>query len=157
MEGRFFMGIDPGANGAICVVDDEGKIVEIYRMPATIAELKEALDSWTDTAWHRNITHCVIERVQGMTGQSASAAFNFGRNYGTLEATVYMKAIPYETVTPQKWQQYFQAGKSKDFATKTLWKSHLWMMAKKLYPLKNIPKYAADAVLLARYCWERFK
>lgn len=157
MDGKFYIGIDPGRNGAICVLDHGGAIVELEKMPESMEALKTVLESWTDTAWHHCLSRCVMERVQGLPGQSAPAAFNFGRNFGQLEAAVYFSLIPFETVTPQKWQQHFQAGNSRDFASATAWKTHLWMMAKKLYPMQDIKKYAGDAVLIARFCWEKYK
>lgn len=158
MKERFFMGIDPGRHGAVCVVDSEGKIADLYPMPATLDGLQEILDSWRpNTTWHAYEVMCVIEKVGAFKGNAPQAMFNFGRNYGNLEAAVYCTGIPMDEVTPQKWQQHFQLGKSADHATKKAWKDHLWIKAKKFYPGVDIKKYAADAVLLARYCWERYK
>lgn len=152
------MGIDPGRNGALCVVDNLGHIVEIHKMPETKAQMGEILQNWEPgTPWHEFDVMAVLEKVGAFRGNSPQSMFNFGRNYGQLEASLFWKNIPTEEVTPQKWQQHYQLGHKADFPTDTAWKSHLWHKAQMLYPKADIKKYAADAVLIARYCWERFK
>lgn len=152
------MGVDPGKNGAVCVLGYDGSIVDIYRMPETLGDLHDICESWEPhTVCHDFDTVAVIEKVGAFKGNSPQSMFNFGRNYGQLEGTFFANNIPLSEVTPQKWQQHYQLGKSSDFESKTAWKSHLWATAQKLYPSVDIKKYAADAVLIARYCWERFK
>lgn len=158
MEGKFYMGIDPGKNGAVCVLDSNGAIVQLDKMPETPHELIENIESWTSTAWHPgNSLMCVLEKVGAHRGNAPQAMFNFGRNYGNIEAILISNRVSFQEVTPQKWQQHFQLGHKKDHDSDTAWKSHLWQSAKKLYPEAKIQKYAADAVLIARYCWERYR
>ena len=48
---------------------------------------------------------CWFERVGGMDGQSASAAFNFGRLAGMCEALVKASGARFDFVSPHIWKR----------------------------------------------------
>ncbi|MCQ4921391.1 hypothetical protein NE700_22155, partial [Phocaeicola vulgatus] len=47
---------------------------------------------------------CYLDRVNGMTGHSASACFVFGECYGQLTMGLIGCGIPTVTVSPHTWQ-----------------------------------------------------
>lgn len=76
---RRIIGIDVGKNGGIVVYDTENnKLLECIKMPPTPKDLLDFLSIYKENSV------CYLERVNGMTGQSASASFVFGEGYGQL-------------------------------------------------------------------------
>ncbi len=102
-------GIDPGANGAICVLDSQD--------PAYIAllDLKKHnlwyIDHWLGAELFGAISggtkHIWIEDVHSMHGMSAKSNFNFGKNLGIVIAMASIMLVdPPNMVTPKIWQKY---------------------------------------------------
>lgn len=142
------IGIDPGKNGGIAVVDCTGAIVDVVKMPETMQDL---LDYLRDLASPDAV--CYMESVGfGMPGQSSSATAKFARHCGHLEMALLALGIPVVTVTPNKWEKSFQLGKSGEY-TKTEWKNRLKGKAQQLFPSlgRRITLCTCDALLLARY------
>jgi hypothetical protein len=52
-----------------------------------------------------NVELVLLEDVGGITGQSASAAFSFGKSCGYIEAATVAAKLPLQLVTPQTWQK----------------------------------------------------
>ena len=81
------VGIDPGSLGALALLDG-GRLVDVADMPIVKVRRgktdKSELEGYELARllrrWDARLG--VIEAVGGMTGQSASAAFNFGRPPG---------------------------------------------------------------------------
>ena len=95
-------GIDPGANGAVCVLDsnDPVYIALLDLGKTTPFDAAHWLQKQKpDTVW--------IEDVHSLFGMSAKSNFSFGRNLGSILAiTELLKGIPPKTVTPKVWQKY---------------------------------------------------
>ena len=69
---RRIIGIDVGKNGGIVVYDTENnRLLECIKMPTTPKDLLDFLSIYKENSV------CYLERVNGMTGQSASASFVF--------------------------------------------------------------------------------
>lgn len=152
---RYVIGIDPGANGGIAVLDEHGGVVEVLKMPETPQDILFFLDrykTFVDDGYGAHSV-CYMEQVgQGMPGQSSSATAKFARHCGHLEMALIALNIPTHTVTPQKWEKGFQLGKSKGLP-KTVWKNKLKSKAQQLFPQlgKKITLATSDALLLAEY------
>lgn len=140
------MGIDPGKNGGICILDQSGEVLTLIKMPATPGDLYNFLVE------HSDCNACVLEKVGGMPGNGGSAMFNFGKGYGWLEMALIACKIKTVTVTPQKWQKYYQLGSSSS-CTHTEWKNKLKAKAQQLFPSlgKKITLVTCDAMLIAEY------
>lgn len=140
------MGIDPGKNGGICILDQSGEVLTLIKMPATPSDLYNFLGE------HSDCNACVLEKVGGMPGNGGSAMFNFGKGYGWLEMALIACKIKTVTVTPQKWQKYYQLGCSSS-CTHTEWKNKLKAKAQQLFPSlgKKITLVTCDAMLIAEY------
>ena len=102
-------GIDPGTNGAICVLDSQD--------PAYIAllDLKKHnlwyIDHWLGAELFGAIgggeKHIWIEDVHSMHGMSAKSNFSFGKNLGIVLAMASIMLVdPPNMVTPKVWQKY---------------------------------------------------
>ena len=98
-------GIDPGATGAICVLDSHD--------PAHVALLDLKKHSNTDIYnWlHSQLrfrgSEIWVEDIHSMHGMSARSNFSFGKNLGivTTIAELMIGHLP-KTVTPKIWQKY---------------------------------------------------
>ncbi len=95
-------GIDPGANGAICVLDTDN--------PTHVALLDLGKTSIYDTyVWLEfyQVNALWIEDIHSMYGMSAKSNFSFGKNLGTVTTIAELIAgkLP-NTVTPKIWQKY---------------------------------------------------
>jgi len=98
-------GIDPGATGAICVLDSHD--------PAHVALLDLKKHSNTDIYnWLHNQlrfrgSEIWVEDIHSMHGMSARSNFSFGKNLGivTTIAELMVGHLP-KTVTPKIWQKY---------------------------------------------------
>lgn len=148
------VGIDPGATGAIVVLEDDHPIekpIEWITMPvmkvgsatrvnaAALADFLESVDP----------VEVYVEQVGAMPGQGVSSMFNFGHNVGTVMGVLGALKIPYSLVTPQSWKKAAGLiGKDKDAARARaiqLWPD--WRVLDK----KGEGQAYADAALIARY------
>ncbi len=96
-------GVDPGANGAIAVLDSSN--------PDSVALLDLAKVTPFDAyQWlHKQQPNSVwIEDVHSLFGMSAKSNFGFGKNLGivTAIAKIAINGQTVKTVTPKIWQKY---------------------------------------------------
>ena len=98
-------GIDPGANGAIAILDSKN--------PDSVAllDLKKTtinnIHTWLHSQLRFRGSEIWIEDIHSMHGMSAKSNFGFGRNLGSILAIIeLLKGIPPKTVTPKVWQKY---------------------------------------------------
>lgn len=146
MATRYYIGIDPGKHGGIAVMRGTELIVYL-KMPPTVQDVWNFLRAYSDED-----VFVLLERVSGRSGQSATAAFRFGQNFGNLEMAVTAAGLPFLTITPQKWQKYYQLGTCSQCAGgKTEWKNKLKACAQALFPLAHITLMTSDAILIANY------
>lgn len=140
------IGIDPGKHGGIAVLDRNGSVVDLTKMPDTPQDLLDFLDK------HKTDSTCVLERVGGMPGNAANAMFNFGKGYGHLQMALLALHISTVDVTPNKWEKHYQLGTSGNY-TKTEWKNKLKGKAQQLFPSlgKRLTLATCDALLIAEY------
>ncbi len=96
-------GIDPGANGAICVLDDADplyiRLLDFGKF--SIFEATKWLHALSvDQVW--------IEDVHSIYGSAARANFNFGKSVGYAHAIaeIVTQGQPAYLVAPKVWQKY---------------------------------------------------
>lgn len=153
------IGVDPGLHGAIALLSDGHlQVFDIPLMEITknrkAREVvdEQALENMIRFLASLNPRIVTIEQVGGITGQSASAAFNFGDIFGVIR-TFFRAYAKCETQRPmpQKWKKYFGIGSLKGDSVK---------IADNLFPgysdLFRGPRGAlkhdrAEAALLAYY------
>lgn len=140
------IGIDPGKSGGIAWIRDGKPCVE--KMPETIMDLWQLLAG----IWNEDGTcRAYLEQVQpgglhrGREGtMGAKSAFTFGNGFGHLEMALTALAIPFERVTPQKWQGALgcRTGGDKNVSKRR---------AQELFPSIKCTHAISDALLIARY------
>ena len=103
------LGVDPGGFGALALLTKDGLAVAdmpvfmVRRGKTDKPELNVHALIDLLAAWQPDV--CYFEQVGGMDGQSAPAAFNFGRCAGACEALVKSSMARFVPVTPQKWKR----------------------------------------------------
>ncbi len=120
----FIIGIDPGAGGAIAILERGGRLVHVFDMPAvevvTGGKAKRRVSPEMLAAELRlyNVdgTVAFIEQVGAMPGQGVSSMFAFGEAFGLAKGVLAGLAIPVQSVTPGKWKKALQLNAGKDGA-----------------------------------------
>lgn len=137
-----YIGVDPGKSGAIAFLDPDTNKTWVVRCSETLKDLHDALmDVAVDC---EGMAYCILEQVHAMPGQGVSSTFKFGQSYGQLEALLICSGIPFERVTPVKWQNALGCRSGGD---KNITKAK----AQELFPNMKITHKTADALLLAEY------
>lgn len=104
------VGVDPGGTGALALLDGP-QLIAVEDMPVFQVKrgkgFKPEIDVHSLVALLRTWAPecCWFERVGGMDGQSASAAFNFGRLAGMCEALVKASGARFEFSSPHIWKK----------------------------------------------------
>jgi crossover junction endodeoxyribonuclease RuvC len=133
------LGVDPGAYGALALLVD-GVFVAVHDMPIVRIRRgktdKAEIEGFALARLVRELapTIGVVELVGGMTGQSASAAFNFGRSAGAPEYILQALGVRTERVSPVRWKKALNVKPGKDdsrFTAMKLWPSSAGLFARK--------------------------
>ena len=142
------LGIDPGANGGVGELWHMGEPPKAHAFSGkTLYDLWCLFNSFGQSSFPAK---AYLEQVHAMPGQGVTSMFNFGRSYGHLEAMLTASGIPFERVTPSKWQKEFGLYKQKG-ETNTQKKNRHKALAQELFPNIKITHAIADALLIAEY------
>lgn len=139
------IGIDPGVSGGIAWTNEDGMRVE--KMPDTIMGVWDLIcHIVNDSAmiYRHTEFRAYLEQVHSMPGQGVSSSFKFGNGFGHLEMALTAAGIPFERVTPQKWQKTMGCMTKGD-------KNVSKRRAQELYPSIKVTHAIADALLIATY------
>lgn len=141
---KTIIGIDPGANGAIAWIQDGKPCVE--KMPDTLRDLWELIDSICGLTSNHGYAPCIayIEAVHSSPQMGVRSAFSFGQGFGRLEMALTAAGIPFERVTPQKWQKALGCLSGGD-------KNKTKAKAQELFPTMKCTHATSDALLIAEY------
>ena len=131
----FVIGCDPGALGAIAILEDDGKLVHVFDMPSVEVvvggKAKRRVSPEMLAAELRLYANqgavCYVEQVGAMPGQGVSSMFAFGQAFGIVLGVMAGLAIPTQTVTPSKWKKDLKLNTGKDAArakAAQIWPAH---------------------------------
>jgi hypothetical protein len=183
---KYFAGIDPGVNGAIVVLSEEGKLLEVFMIPkigsTTEVDKKAFVEIFSDfySKYGGDMKHVVMENVHAIFGSSAAATFTFGGIVWSEEILLLVYSLPYTLVSPKDWQKEMwqgitplrkpgkkdeKTGKIKEGSILT--KETTEVAVQRLFPnvnlvdptkprSKKIHDGIADALLLAEYGRRKF-
>jgi len=147
-----YIGIDPGQSGGIAIISPTGNM-SIHKMPPTEHDTNVILEKVAIYCAHHNSPpYCLIEGVHSFPGQGVSSSFKFGRNYGFLRGVLVANKIPFNEVSPQKWQKFFGLQKKSKEESKTVHKNRIKEKAQQLHPELKITLATSDAVIICEYC-----
>ena len=155
MKTKAYIGIDPGASGAICLLVPDIDVIIFTGTTVEPALLRQSLMS---VAGEYNLAHIMLEEVHSLHGMSAKSNFTFGFNVGTIQAILGTTGIGFDLVQPKVWQK--ETGIKFPQKSKPAQKKKITAdVVKRLYPYANIhgPKGGlldgrSDALMIAHYC-----
>jgi len=112
---KSIIGIDPGAAGAIAVINPDKRMAQVWPMPYSnkaydLDRIRQLLEFDPED----EEPFAVIEKVHAMPKQGVSSTFAFGCGYGILLGMLGAFQIPYHEVPPQTWKKIILAGENKD-------------------------------------------
>ena len=138
-----YIGVDPGKNGGIAIIDNDGAVAFSFSEERLLIELDSIAKEYECI--------CYLEHVHAMPKQGVSSTFNFGMNFGFIQGVLKAYGIPYELVTPQKWKKEFSCTSDKNTSIE---------VCKRLFPGVNLKATdrckkdhdgIAEALLIAEY------
>lgn len=146
-------GIDPGANGAIAIIDSNLNVFMVADMPK---DDDTFVDIIKNNRYHPDKTF--LEDVHALPRESSVASFTFGKNCGKAELLAEALGNVY-LVTPSVWKKHCNLVRNKE-ETKTQYKHRSIELAKKLFPevekqLTASKDGRAEALLIAYFGLQR--
>lgn len=98
---KVFVGIDPGATGAIALISPDGGFVEVHDCPEDermVADLVRGL------RLAHQIVGVVVERQQAMPKQGVASTFKIGQNYGVWLGILAAFDLPLKILRANEWK-----------------------------------------------------
>lgn len=154
-------GIDPGATGALAILDTETLAVTTWPLPVKQVKVNTTKRARVDVEATINLLSyvamihepqvVVVENPGGLPKQSAAAGYAFGFHCGVVTAAVAATGLRYHLVAPAKWKWGMGLRRSR--------KSHSIVRATKIFPDsawqwdKQKLDGHAEAALMAYYGW----
>lgn len=142
-----FIGVDPGKSGAISIIDEVSDDAFSIGLDDTDHDVYQALADLTISAPFQEPKQrfkAIVEKVHSSPQMGVKSAFTFGESFGKLQMLLACLGIPYEFVSPAKWQREMKCLTKGD---KRVSKRE----AQRLFPNVKITHRNADSLLLAEY------
>jgi crossover junction endodeoxyribonuclease RuvC len=146
-----YIGIDPGKQGSVSVLDEKGQLISVTPTPVVegeydIAEMINIIDEAIDAPEESFV---ILERAQAMPGQGVVSMFEFGRGYGIWLGIINVFLVPYQIVHARTWTKKMLEGAPGEG------KERAYHVARNLFPSWN-PKLKkeyqfCDSILLAEF------
>lgn len=147
-----WIGIDPGATGAIAIIWGDTD-VDIHDWPGDERALDSLLIRIADSC---TVECAVLEYQQAMPGQGVTSMFKLGVNYGMWLSAIAARQWPLKIVRPSCWKKGFGYPPKE----KADGKQHSLTLARQMYPqaarllARKKDHNRAEALLLAHYAKE---
>jgi len=138
---RVVLGIDPGAHGAIALLDETGDLLEVVDMPSTTEANGRTATNAPLLAGILGRTHARVafcEFVGARPTDAKVAAFAFGRARGVIEGCAGALGLPIAFITPRAWKRLADIPSGVEH--------------KDLARTRAIARWPVRAVLFARKC-----
>ena len=100
---RTIISCDPGLKGGIAVIyvdEDKVEFIDITLPPPVL------IDKLTHIREATDLLGVAIEKVHAIPGGGAKSTFNFGYNYGAINAVLYSVVRTVFKIPPKEWQSF---------------------------------------------------
>lgn len=164
------LGIDPGHDGGLALLNIEADNVFVRVMPKHKAQIigyrgRKAIKSKTSidvsglVTWIRScqmqydVSLCALESVHSISGQGITSAFSFGKGYGEVIGVLTALDIDVRYVEPQVWKQVILPNTEKDKQAAISWCQQTYPNVNLLMtPRAKVPHDGvADALCICEY------
>lgn len=154
LETRWCVGVDPGLSGGLVrlLCGPGGAVIDVVATPMPATE-HDVWDWFLPLIGTRSFA--AVEKITGYVGDGGnpgSAMFRFGTNYGLVRMALVAACVPFEQVTPQRWQKDLGVPHRNKGEGKPEWKNRLKSHAQRLFPTQKVTLATADALLIAEHC-----
>lgn len=113
----YTIGIDPGKEGAIAFVTDDG--AQVYDLP----QVSDKSLCWVDGGLllsillnHPGKKQAIVERISCRPGQAAGGVLNYGAGFGAIMGVLQSIQVSVELVTPACWKRWYGLTDDKDLS-----------------------------------------
>ena len=153
VKSKIFIGIDPGKNGGVGVINDIDRYKDYisFRCPKTSQEMAMKLMSAIPEKVSLTDVSVYIEHVHAMPGNGVVSMFSFGQNLGQWEGILGSFELDVQYVSPRTWMNHYDCKPNMDKKER---KRYLRGIAEKLFPNIKMTFNISDAVLIANYAKE---
>ncbi len=167
---KYYLGIDPGKQGAFTILDENSNIIEKIGMPLIGKEYdKQGIKAILSL---REFHKVGLENPDVISGVSKSVVASLSHCVGLIEGIMIGAGIPHILVKPKEWQkecwkhvkvQKKSDGKGNDtkatsiLAAVNLWPSENFKVTNKGGESKNHNDGMVDGALVAEYVRRMFK
>lgn len=140
---KLYIGIDPGKSGAIAFLNQECGPWTVA-LKNTDKDLTEAMEEISEHKLRGLRPFALLEKVHSSPQMGVKSAFSFGQSFGKCEMLLTAYQIPFEYVSPAKWQGDMKCRTKGD-------KNVTKAAAQRLFPKIKVTHAIADALLIAEY------
>lgn len=167
---RWHIGIDPGADGGMVVLNGKGEVIHFAKIDGEVSNIVAFFDYVCVHLSHPDILVCTFEEYKG--DQAANAARHSGMYVGIVMTLCLIHGIQFNRVSPQTWKSHFDLIVKQVKGAPKLSDTERYKMAKgrslekfqELFPgvnliyprCKNIHEGVAEAFLIAEYGRQTF-
>lgn len=161
---RAYVGVDPGASGAICLLCPETKDTIFVDTTDKPSDLAATYNSWAET--YELVVVCV-EDVHALPGTSAGSSFQFGANTAIMTTIPEVLNLPMTRVKPKTWHKSIGLSipaKLKGAPRRKFIKTEVARIVQALYPnaILHGPKGGlqdgkSDALAIAHHTFKEFR
>lgn len=163
MRQRTFIGVDPGKQGAIAQIGEDGKVLGFWKMPVAkvgkgVIDRHALADIFRDLAFGKAATEngpialAAIEEVGSMPGNAAQGMLHYGKGAGMILGMWALLDIPHVEIKPSIWKKQLLPGAPEG-------KDASFVLARQLFPdrdLLHALRYKnadgiAEAILIAEW------
>lgn len=160
-KSMIFIGIDPGLDGALAAIQEDGSVIAVEDTPTLTVKGKKNKRHYNVSEMYRNLRITVaaegqrgvrvaLENVHAMPGQGVSSMFSMGYGLGLWRGIIAALDLPLTMVEPVVWKrQMGLIGKDKAASV---------VLAQQRFPTADLRRKKdhgrADALLLALYLME---
>jgi hypothetical protein len=139
---RAYIGIDPGINGAIAALYEDGRC-EVCSVPSFSVDGKRSFDARGMADVIRGYgagARICLESVHAMPGNGAVSMFFFGRGFGIWEGILGALGRKYDLIPPQTWKKAYvelapiKGDKRPRAQVKAAAKKNALILARQLFP-----------------------
>jgi hypothetical protein len=149
MMHKIILGVDPGAQGAIAILELNKKSRVIPFKKYSWGVVAQVLHEHTKEF---PLYYAYVEAVAALPKDGAHNAFTFGENTGIIKGILIANGIIFTEVHSQKWQRHFGLGAK--YPSKTARKNAQKAKAQELFPDIKVTLDIADALLIAKYGYD---
>ena len=112
---KYFIGLDPGINGGITILDNKQNIIDKIVMPILGGTKKEYdIQQIYNFLEKYSSGFAVLEKQQPQFRDGRKQAFKTGYGYGVLQGLLTALKIPFQIEAPKTWQKKVFAGLEAD-------------------------------------------